>query len=92
MRLIGVLDLLAGRAVHARAGRRTRYAPVQAVAGSSIEAGDALALARAYMERLGLTELYAADLDAILGGLRRDHERTKKTTTHDEEPCFLRTR
>ena len=67
MRVIGVVDLLAGRAVHARAGRRESYAPVRAVAGSSIEPGDALALARAYVDRLGLTELYAADLDAILG-------------------------
>ena len=70
MRVIGVVDLLAGRAVHARAGRRRSYQPVRAVAGSPIEAGDALALARAYMDRLDLTELYAADLDAILGRLR----------------------
>lgn len=65
MRVIGVVDLAAGRAVHARAGMRERYAPVRAVAGSPIELGDALALARAYVDRLGLTELYAADLDAI---------------------------
>jgi phosphoribosylformimino-5-aminoimidazole carboxamide ribotide isomerase len=68
MRVIGVLDLLAGRAVHARAGRREHYVPVRAVVGSPIEAGDALALAHIYVERFGLTELYAADLDAILGG------------------------
>jgi len=67
MRVIGVVDLLAGRAVHARAGRRESYRPVTAVAGSPIEAGDALGLARAYMDRLGLTEMYAADLDAIMG-------------------------
>ena len=72
MRVIGVVDLLAGRAVHARAGHRERYRPVRAVAGSPIEPGDGLALARAYMDRLGLTELYAADLDAILGRLRVD--------------------
>jgi phosphoribosylformimino-5-aminoimidazole carboxamide ribotide isomerase len=65
VRVIGVLDLAAGRAVHARAGMRERYAPVRAVAGLPIETGDALALARAYIDRLGLTELYAADLDAI---------------------------
>jgi phosphoribosylformimino-5-aminoimidazole carboxamide ribotide isomerase len=63
--VIGVLDLAAGRAVHARAGMRELYAPVRAVAGSPIEPGDALALARAYTDRLGVTELYAADLDAI---------------------------
>jgi phosphoribosylformimino-5-aminoimidazole carboxamide ribotide isomerase len=83
MRVIGVVDLLAGCAVHARAGRRESYAPVRAVAGSSIEPGDAVALARAYVNRLGLTELYAADLDAILG--RRGHEDTTNTKNHEEE-------
>jgi HisA/HisF family protein len=67
MRVVGVLDLLAGRAVHARGGKRESYRPVLAVAGSPIEAGDALALATAYLNRLGIAELYAADLDAILG-------------------------
>ncbi len=68
MRVIGVVDLLAGRAVHARAGARERYRPVLAVAGARIEPGDAQSLARAYLEHLGITELYVADLDAILGG------------------------
>jgi phosphoribosylformimino-5-aminoimidazole carboxamide ribotide isomerase len=65
VRVIGVVDLAAGRAVHARGGMRERYAPVRAVAGSPIEPGDAVALVRAYVDRLGLNELYAADLDAI---------------------------
>jgi phosphoribosylformimino-5-aminoimidazole carboxamide ribotide isomerase len=60
-----VLDLAAGRAVHARAGAREHYLPVTSVAGSRIDAGDALALASAYLDQLGLSELYAADLDAI---------------------------
>jgi phosphoribosylformimino-5-aminoimidazole carboxamide ribotide isomerase len=72
MRVIGVLDLLAGRAVHARAGRRDSYQLVRAVAGLPIESGDALALARAYVDRLGVTELYAADLEAILGRASQD--------------------
>src|SRR5436309_13381707 len=67
MQVIGVLDLLGGLAVHARAGRRESYAPVATIAGSRIEPGDALAVARAYVDRLGLTELYVAHLDAILG-------------------------
>ena len=67
MRVIGVVDLLAGHAVHARAGKRADYRPVQAVGGSSIEPGDAPALAHVYLDRLGLSELYVADLDAILG-------------------------
>lgn len=67
MRVIGVLDLLGGRAVGARAGRRDLYAPVKTVAGIPIEPGNALALAREYLDRFKLTELYAADLDAIQG-------------------------
>lgn len=72
MRVIGVVDLAGGRAVHARAGKRQRYEPVRAVTGSLIEPGDALALAHAYLDRLGLTELYIADLDAILGSCTQD--------------------
>jgi len=72
VRIIGVVDLLAGRAVHARAGLRAAYQPVRSVAGTTIESGDALSLARTYVARLGLTELYAADLDAIMGGASQD--------------------
>jgi len=72
MRIIGVLDLRNGLAVHARAGDRERYAPVQCVAGEAIEPGDARALARIYRDRFGLTELYAADLDAIAGRSPQD--------------------
>ena len=71
VRVIGVIDLAAGRAVHARAGARETYAPVRAVAGLPIGEGDALALARAYLD-LGIDELYVADLDAILGGKPQD--------------------
>jgi phosphoribosylformimino-5-aminoimidazole carboxamide ribotide isomerase len=70
VRVIGVLDLMDGRAVHARAtgGGRGAYQPVRVVAGEALDPGDAIALARAYLERLGVRELYAADLDAIRGG------------------------
>ena len=64
MRVIGVIDLAGGRAVHARHGVRARYAPVGIAAGCPID-GDPIALARTYVDRLGLTELYVADLDAI---------------------------
>jgi phosphoribosylformimino-5-aminoimidazole carboxamide ribotide isomerase len=67
LRVIGVVDLLAGRAVHARAGHRALYEPVPSIAGTPIDPGDALALACAYTDGLGLRELYVADLDAILG-------------------------
>ena len=65
MRIVGVIDLLRGRAVHARAGRRDLYEPVRQVAGTAIAAGDAVALARVYVDRLGVRELYVADLDAL---------------------------
>src|SRR5215216_5550377 len=61
MRIIGVIDIRGGRAVHAVAGARAAYAPVGH--------GDALTLARDYVERLGVRELYIADLDAITGGM-----------------------
>jgi phosphoribosylformimino-5-aminoimidazole carboxamide ribotide isomerase len=53
MRVVGVIDLKAGAAVHAVRGERERYRPL----------GDPLAIARAF----GLDELYVADLDAISG-------------------------
>jgi phosphoribosylformimino-5-aminoimidazole carboxamide ribotide isomerase len=67
MRIIGVIDLAGGRAVHARGGRRECYAPVAAAAGSEVN-GDALALARAYRSH-GIAEIYLADLDAISNGM-----------------------
>jgi phosphoribosylformimino-5-aminoimidazole carboxamide ribotide isomerase len=73
VRIIGVIDLLARRAVHARAGTRESYEPVRAVAGLPIEPGDALALAGTYVDRLGLRELYVADLDAILAARGEGH-------------------
>jgi phosphoribosylformimino-5-aminoimidazole carboxamide ribotide isomerase len=68
VRIVGVIDLLAGRAVHARGGMRDTYQPVESVAGAAIVSGDATALARAYVDRLRLTDLYVADLDAIMRG------------------------
>jgi phosphoribosylformimino-5-aminoimidazole carboxamide ribotide isomerase len=67
MQLIGVIDVMAGRAVRARGGIRDRYAPVGTIGETAID-GDPLALARTYVDRFGLSTLYAADLDAIGGG------------------------
>jgi HisA/HisF family protein len=53
VRVVPVIDLKGGTAVHAVRGERERYRPV----------GDPLSLAR----RFGLEELYVADLDAITG-------------------------
>lgn len=63
-----MLDLKGGAAVHARGGRRDAYAPLTA-GGLVSSAGDATELARAYLSpRVGVRELYVADLDAIGGG------------------------
>jgi phosphoribosylformimino-5-aminoimidazole carboxamide ribotide isomerase len=70
VRVIPVLDLRAGRAVHARRGERDAYAPVSSCltsAGASNRDGDPLAIARSYREVLGLSHVYVADLDAIRG-------------------------
>lgn len=68
MRLIPVIDLLAGVAVHAVKGERERYQPVMSVLSDTAEPA---AVARAFRDKLGLQELYVADLDAIQG--RGDH-------------------
>jgi phosphoribosylformimino-5-aminoimidazole carboxamide ribotide isomerase len=53
VRVVGVIDLKGGTAVHAVRGERERYRPI----------GNALSVAH----RFGLDELYVADLDAIAG-------------------------
>jgi HisA/HisF family protein len=65
MRVVPVIDLKEGTAVHAVRGERERYRPVRGALGG--EDGDAVALARGFREELGLDELYVADLDAIGG-------------------------
>jgi HisA/HisF family protein len=65
MRVVGVIDLKDGTAVHAVRGERERYRPVHSIIGG--DDGDALALAHGFRAGLGLDELYVADLDAIVG-------------------------
>jgi phosphoribosylformimino-5-aminoimidazole carboxamide ribotide isomerase len=62
--IIPVLDLKGGRAVHAVAGRRAYYQPLQSILHAT---SDPLELAAALRELLGLCTLYLADLDAIAG-------------------------
>jgi phosphoribosylformimino-5-aminoimidazole carboxamide ribotide isomerase len=71
MRVIGVLDVMGGQAVHARGGQRERYAPIERIADVDVH-GDAVTLALLYRERFGVEELYAADLDAITRGTKPD--------------------
>lgn len=64
MRVIPVIDIRKGLAVWAVAGQREEYRPV---ASCLVEGADPLRLAQAFREKLGLEELYVADLDAIQG-------------------------
>lgn len=64
MRVIPVLDLLGGNAVHARRGERETYKMVQSVLA---ERADPMDLVLAFREKLRRNEVYIADLDAIQG-------------------------
>lgn len=66
-RVIGVVDLSDGLAVHAQGGARAHYGPVKSLAGRPIRPGDAPAIVRWYVEELGIREVYVADLDALRG-------------------------
>jgi HisA/HisF family protein len=65
MRVIPVIDLKGGTAVHAVRGERERYRPLRS---RIADGSDPVRLTHAVRERLGLDELYVADLDAIDGG------------------------
>ena len=62
MKVIPVIDVLNGTAVHAVRGRRKEYRPLQSILCKSIEP---LEVAKAFKD-LGFSELYVADLDAII--------------------------
>lgn len=63
MKIIPVIDVLNGKAVHAVRGKRKEYQPLNSVLTASV---DPVEVAAAF-KTLGFTELYLADLDAILG-------------------------
>jgi len=65
MRVLPVLDLLNGVAVHGIAGRRSTYRPVQSRLARGAEP---LELVQAFRDQCQLTICYLADLDAILHG------------------------
>ncbi len=68
-RLIPVLDLKGGRPVRAVGGNRAHYGPLRSILHP--DGANPVELARACRDRLGLHELYVADLDAILGAAPR---------------------
>jgi phosphoribosylformimino-5-aminoimidazole carboxamide ribotide isomerase len=63
LKIIPVIDILNGTAVHAIRGERKKYQPLRSVLCSS---ADPLDIASTF-ESLGFKSLYLADLDAILG-------------------------
>jgi phosphoribosylformimino-5-aminoimidazole carboxamide ribotide isomerase len=64
MRVLPVLDLQGGRVVRGIGGQRREYRPVVSRLTSSCRPMD---VAEAFRARLGLDELYVADLDALGG-------------------------
>ena len=70
MRLIPVIDLLNNQAVHAVKVERKNYKPVVSVLCNS---SDPLEIAVEFRDKLGLNEIYIADLDAIQNSDRTKH-------------------
>lgn len=62
MRCVAVVDLKAGRVVHAIRGERQRYAPIRSRLCADAAPRTVVAALR---EQLGVTTFYVADLDAI---------------------------
>ena len=60
--MIPVIDILNGKVVHAVKGKRSEYKPLQSILTNSTEP---IAVAKAFKNN-GFTELYIADLDAII--------------------------
>ena len=66
-RIIPVVDVMNGVAVHAAGGRRDAYRPLGDVFGGS---SDPVMVARDLVNRTSATQIYLADLDAIRTGVR----------------------
>ncbi len=63
MKIIPVIDLLNGQVVHAIRGEREKYKPFKSLLTKGSNAAD---IARALMAETGSSQIYVADLDAIL--------------------------
>jgi phosphoribosylformimino-5-aminoimidazole carboxamide ribotide isomerase len=64
VKIIPVVDILGGIAVHAIRGRRKEYQPLKSILSASTDPMDIAAAIKSF----GFGELYVADLDAITGG------------------------
>jgi len=64
MRIIPVLDIMAGQVVRGVAGRRSEYRPI---VSRLTDSSQPLDVAQAFRTHFGLAEIYVADLDAIAG-------------------------
>ena len=64
MRIIPVIDVLAGVVVRAVGGKRADYRPIQSKLTPS---ANPVSVAKALVAATGAEEVYVADLDAIMG-------------------------
>jgi HisA/HisF family protein len=77
--IIPVLDLKAGRIVHARAGDRARYLPIRTPLAKTSEPSDVLA---GLLSLAPFHRLYIADLDAIEGRANNTDAITRLARLH----------
>jgi phosphoribosylformimino-5-aminoimidazole carboxamide ribotide isomerase len=80
------MDLMGGQVVHAIRGERERYRPVRSVLCAT---SDPFEVARAFRDRLGLNEIYVADLDAIQGSESACHREVISALARSEEMDIL---
>ena len=64
MRILPVIDIMHGQVVRGLGGRRDEYGPIRSCLTQSSKPVD---VAEAFRQTFGFTQLYVADLDAILG-------------------------
>jgi phosphoribosylformimino-5-aminoimidazole carboxamide ribotide isomerase len=81
MRIIPVIDLLNGQVVHAIKGERAHYQPVRSVL---CDASDPRIVAQAFHAKLGIDEIYVADLNAIQNSGQTNHSETIAGIIRDE--------
>jgi phosphoribosylformimino-5-aminoimidazole carboxamide ribotide isomerase len=86
MRIIPVMDLQNGLAVHAVKGDRANYKPVTSVLCRS---SNPLDLARTFRDSLGAKELYIADLDSIQNNGKICHRKVIDVLSQEENIAII---